>query len=229
MTKTIKDNLVVTLDYTLIVEDEILESTEDGEKIKFIQGIGQIIPGLENALYDMKVGEKKTVVIEPDDAYGDYDPESLEIAQKEEFSEEIPLDVGTFLDLRDDEDNVLSAQIIEADEDTITLDFNHPLAGKTLTFEITVADLRPASEEELEHGHVHEELIINSSRSLLRLREHPKIEIAMGEYAKTNDRSKYWRLLSHLQSGCSGKSAIHRRTKLLVLYLQDQKISTEDC
>ena len=156
MTKTIKDNLVVTLDYTLIVEDEILESTEDGEKIKFIQGIGQIIPGLENALYDMKVGEKKTVVIEPDDAYGDYDPESLEIAQKEEFSEEIPLDVGTFLDLRDDEDNVLSAQIIETDEDTITLDFNHPLAGKTLTFEITVADLRPASEEELEHGHVHE-------------------------------------------------------------------------
>lgn len=156
MTKTIKDNLVVTLDYTLIVEDEILESTEDGEKIKFIQGMGQIIPGLENALYDMKVGEKKTVVIEPEDAYGDYDPESLEIAQKEEFSEEIPLDVGTFLDLRDDEDNVLSAQIIDADADTITLDFNHPLAGKTLTFEISVVDLRPASEEELEHGHVHE-------------------------------------------------------------------------
>ncbi len=155
MTKTIKDNLVVTLDYTLIVEDEILESTEDGEKIKFIQGMGQIIPGLENALYDMKVGEKKTVVIEPEDAYGDYDPESLEIAQKEEFSEEIPLDVGTFLDLSDDEDNVLSAQIVEADEETITLDFNHPLAGKTLTFEITVADLRPASEEELDHGHVH--------------------------------------------------------------------------
>ena len=157
MTKTIKDNLVVTLDYTLIVEDEILESTEDGEKIKFIQGMGQIIPGLENALYDMKVGEKKTVVIEPEDAYGDYDPESLEIAQKEEFSEEIPLDVGTFLDLSDDEDNVLSAQIVEEDEDTITLDFNHPLAGKTLTFEITVADLRPASEEELDHGHVHED------------------------------------------------------------------------
>jgi FKBP-type peptidyl-prolyl cis-trans isomerase SlyD len=155
MAKTIKDNFVVTLDYTLIVEDEILESTEDGEAIEFIQGIGQIIPGLENALYDMKVDDKKTVVIEPEDAYGDYDPESLEIAQKEEFSEEIPLEVGTFLDLRDDEDNVLSAQIVEEDEDTITLDFNHPLAGKTLTFEITVADLRPASEEEIDHGHVH--------------------------------------------------------------------------
>ena len=155
MSKSIQDNLVVTLDYTLIVDEEIMESTDDNEPIVFIQGIGQIIPGLENALYGMTAGEKKTVVIEPEDAYGDYDPESLEIAKKEEFSEEIPLDVGTFLDLGDDEGNVLSAQIIEEDEDTVTLDFNHPLAGKTLTFEITVSDLRPASEEELDHGHAH--------------------------------------------------------------------------
>ncbi len=155
MIKTVQDNLVVTLDYTLIVEEEILESTEDGEPIEFIQGIGQIIPGLEDALYGMKVGEKKKVVIEPENAYGDYDPQSLEVARKEEFSEDIPLDVGTFLDLRDDDDDVLSAQIVEADEDTITLDFNHPLAGKTLTFEILVTDLREASDEEQEHGHVH--------------------------------------------------------------------------
>jgi FKBP-type peptidyl-prolyl cis-trans isomerase SlyD len=155
MTEKVGDNHVVTLDYTLIVEEEILESTTDGEPIEFIQGIGQIIPGLENALYDLKVGEKKTVTIEPGEAYGDYDPESLEIVRKEEFSEEIPLDVGTFLDLTDDEGDVLSAQIIEADEDTVTLDFNHPLAGKTLTFEVTVSGLRPASQEELDHGHVH--------------------------------------------------------------------------
>jgi len=155
MSETVQDNLVVTLDYTLIVDEEIMESTADGEPIEFIQGIGQIIPGLESALYGMKVDEKKTVVIEPADAYGDYDPESLDIAKKEEFSEEIPLDVGTFLDLRDDENNILSAQIIEEDEDTVTLDFNHPLAGKTLTFEITLSALRPASEEELDHGHAH--------------------------------------------------------------------------
>jgi len=155
MTKTVEDNLVITLDYKLIVEDELLESTEDGEPILFIQGIGQIIPGLENTLYGMEVGNQKTVVIQPEDAYGEYDPESLQEAKKEEFSEEVPLDVGTFLDLEDDEGDVLSAQIIAAEEDTITLDFNHPLAGKTLTFEITVTDLRPASEEELDHGHVH--------------------------------------------------------------------------
>ena len=151
----VEDNLVVTLDYTLMVEDEVMESTADGEPIQFIQGMGQIIPGLENALYGLRIGDKKTILIQPDDAYGEYDPESTEIVKKEEFSEEVPLDVGTFLDLSDDDGEVLSAQIIEEDEDTITLDFNHPLAGKALTFDITVTDLRPATAEELDHGHVH--------------------------------------------------------------------------
>jgi FKBP-type peptidyl-prolyl cis-trans isomerase SlyD len=155
MTREVEDNLVVTLDYILFVEDEVMESTADGEPIQFIQGIGQIIPGLEKALYGLQVGDKKKAMIQPEDAYGEYDPESIEIVKKEEFSEEVPLDVGTFLDLSDDDGEVLSAQVIEEDEDTVTLDFNHPLAGKTLTFEITVTDLRPATDEELEHGHVH--------------------------------------------------------------------------
>jgi FKBP-type peptidyl-prolyl cis-trans isomerase SlyD len=155
MVEKVQDNLVVILDYTLIVEDEMLESTDEGEAIQFIQGLGQIIPGLENALYGMKVGEKKTVVIEPEDAYGVYDEESTQVAKKDEFAEEIPLDVGTFLDLDDDEGEILSAQIIEEDEETVTLDFNHPLAGKILTFEITVSELREPTSEELDHGHVH--------------------------------------------------------------------------
>ncbi len=155
MTEIVQDNLIVTLDYTLIVEDEILETTTEEGPIIFIQGIGQIIPGLENALYGMKVGEKKTVVIEPDQAYGEYDDESTQVAKKDEFSEEIPLDVGTFLDLEDDEGEILSAQVIAEDGDTVTLDFNHPLAGKTLTFEITLSGLRKATPEELDHQHVH--------------------------------------------------------------------------
>lgn len=155
MTQTVQDNLIVTLAYKMIVEEEMLESTEDGEPIEFIQGIGQVIPGLENALYGMKVGDQKTVVIPPEEAYGEYDPESLQETKKDEFSEEVPLDVGTFLDLEDDEGDILSAQIIDTNEDTVTLDFNHPLAGKTLTFEITLTDLRRPSEEELDHGHIH--------------------------------------------------------------------------
>ena len=73
MHQTVQDNQVISLDYELIVEDESLENTADGEPIQFIQGIGQIIPGLENALYGMKVGEQKTIVIQPEDGYGEYD------------------------------------------------------------------------------------------------------------------------------------------------------------
>ena len=155
MNDIVQNDLVVTLDYKLFVEDELLESTDDGEPIQFLQGHGQIIPGLEDAIINLKVGDTKKVVIEPENAYGEYDQESIEVAKIEEFSEEVPMDVGTFLDFRDDDDEVLSAQIVEADEETVTLDFNHPLAGKTLTFEITVTDLRPATEEELDHGHAH--------------------------------------------------------------------------
>ena len=83
MTEKVQDNMIVTLDYTLIVENETLESTSDGEAIVFIQGMGQIIPGLENALYDMKAGEEKTVVIKPEDAYGVYDEEPTQVDNKE--------------------------------------------------------------------------------------------------------------------------------------------------
>ena len=155
MSTTVQDDQVVTLHYTLIIDGEEIESTREGEPIRFIQGIGQIIPGLEEALYGMRSGEQKTVTIPPEDAYGEYDPDSIEVVKQEEFSEEIPLDVGTFLDLRDDEGDVLSAEIIDADEETVTLNFNHPLAGEELTFEVEVVDLRPATASELEHGHAH--------------------------------------------------------------------------
>lgn len=148
--------MVVTLDYKLIVDDDELESTEDSDPIQFIQGLGQIIPGLEDELYEMELGESKTIEVMAADAYGEVDPNARQKVKQEEFSEDVPLDVGTFLDLRDSDDNVLSAQIIDKDEETVTLDFNHPLAGKDLVFEITIADLRPATEEELEHGHVHD-------------------------------------------------------------------------
>ena len=151
----VKDQMVVSLHYTLLIDGEELESTLDGEPITFLQGAGQIIPGLENALYDMEIGQEKKVVVAPEDAYGIYDPDSVEVVKQEEFSEEVPLDIGTFLDLRDDEGDVLSAQVIEADEDTVTLDFNHPLAGEELTFQVKVEAIRAAAEEEINHGHAH--------------------------------------------------------------------------
>ncbi len=156
MSKQVKDDMVVTLDYALIVDDEELESTKGSRPIQFIQGHGQIIPGLEEAIAGMEVGSSKTIHVKAEDAYGEIDPDARQKVKQEEFSEDVPLDVGTFLDLRDQDDNVLSAQIVDKDEETVTLDFNHPLAGKDLVFEVTIADLRPATESELEHGHIHE-------------------------------------------------------------------------
>ena len=145
------DGLVVSLDYALIIEDEVLESIAETKPIQFIQGRGQILPALEEALYGMSVGESKTIPLAAADAYGEVDPASIHKANQDEFAIDIPLKVGTFLDLRDEKDNVFSAQIIAKDEDTITLDFNHPLAGQDLTFEVTVAGLRHAAgDEELE-------------------------------------------------------------------------------
>lgn len=155
MSAGIQDNDVVSLKYTLYVEDEEMESTEEDKPIEFIQGLGQVIPGLEEGIYGLSVGDQKTIAVEAKDAYGEFDPESRQKIKQEEFSEEIPLDVGTFLDFRDDDGDVLSAQIIERDEDTVTVDFNHPLAGKDLVFELEIVGLRPATEEELAHGHVH--------------------------------------------------------------------------
>jgi FKBP-type peptidyl-prolyl cis-trans isomerase SlyD len=151
----IKDQMVISLHYTLLIDGEELESTLDGEPITFLQGGGQIIPGLEEALYDMEVGQEGKVVIAPEDAYGIYDPDSVQVVKQEEFSEEVPLDIGTFLDLRDDEGDVLSAQVIDTDEDTVTLDFNHPLAGEELTFQVKISAIRAATEEEISHGHAH--------------------------------------------------------------------------
>jgi FKBP-type peptidyl-prolyl cis-trans isomerase SlyD len=156
MAEKVADDHVVKLHYTLFVEDEELESTEGGNPIQFIQGRGQIIPGLEEALYGMSPGETQTVAVEAEDAYGMVDPDARQLVKIEEFSEEIPLEVGTFLDFRDEHGDVLSAQIIARDEETVTVDFNHPLAGKDLVFEVEIEDVRPADPEELDHGHVHE-------------------------------------------------------------------------
>ncbi|MBS1250642.1 MAG: FKBP-type peptidyl-prolyl cis-trans isomerase SlyD [Chloroflexi bacterium] len=151
----ITDNIVVSLDYTLIVDGEVLESTADAKPIQFIQGLGQIIPGLEEALDGMALGDSKTISVPAAKAYGKVDPDAVQKVKIEEFSEDVPLEVGTFLDLRDQEGDTLSAQITAKGEDTVTLDFNHPLAGKDLVFEVTVTELRLATEEELEHGHAH--------------------------------------------------------------------------
>jgi FKBP-type peptidyl-prolyl cis-trans isomerase SlyD len=152
----VEDDLVVGLDYTLHLDDgEVLDTSTGREPLEFLQGRGQIIPGLEQALYGMVLGEKKDVVVAPADAYGESDPDAFELVDRDVFPPDLDLTPGTGLGMRDGSGRALEAYGVEVRPDGVLLDFNHPLAGETLYFQVTVAALRPATAEELTHGHVH--------------------------------------------------------------------------
>jgi len=151
----VEKDIVVTLDYTLKVADEVVDTSKGGDPIVFLQGHGQIIPGLESALYGMSIGDSKNVHVSPKQGYGDVDEKAFSVIPRDEFPSDIPLEPGVGLRLRDEEGEVVDAQIASVDAENVRLDFNHPLAGKDLQFSVTVVDLRDATREELEHGHVH--------------------------------------------------------------------------
>lgn len=155
--QVVADDVVVSLDYTLTVEGQVIDSTEEDQPLQFLQGHQNIISGLENELVGMKIGDRKTVTVQSAEAYGEVDPENIIDVPRGEFPKEIPLEVGTELEVKNSDGEVLSATITSVNKDSIKLDFNHPLAGKTLIFDVTVVDLRVPTDEELAHGHVHME------------------------------------------------------------------------
>lgn len=155
----VQDEIVVSMSYELKVDGEVIDSTDkiEGESIAFIQGLGQIIPGLEVALYEMKVGESKQVKVEPAEAYGDVDPEAFIWVPREDFPDSIPLEVSTVFEMREENGDTHLAHITEIQPDQVHVDLNHPLAGKGLEFKVEILSLRAATSEELEHGHVHDD------------------------------------------------------------------------
>jgi len=153
--RVIGDNDVVSLEYTLKVNGKVVDSSEGHGPIDFIQGQRQIIPGLEKELYGMAVGESKDVVVSPDEGYGEVNPEAFLDVPKSEFPPEIPLEPGVGIQLRDPGGQIFDAFIEEVGEDTVRLNFNHPLAGKELHFHVKVVGIREATAEEIAHGHVH--------------------------------------------------------------------------
>ncbi len=154
---TVKDDVVVSMDYSLHVDGELIDSSQGQEPLDFIQGSGSIIPGLENELYGMKIGESKKVVVSALDGYGELHEEAFTEVPRDQFPSDIPMEVGTEIQVRDEEGHPMHSRIVEVNDDSVKLDFNHPLAGKELHFDIKIVGLRDATEEELAHGHVHHE------------------------------------------------------------------------
>ena len=150
---TVQDNMAVSLDYTLRLADgQIVDTSEGREPLVFIQGQGQIIPGLERELYGMALGEEKDVVVAPVDGYGEFDSELLETLPRSIFPADIVLEPGMGFRMRTDTGQVVIVYIHSLEDDQVVVDLNHPLAGETLYFHVKIADLREASADELGGG-----------------------------------------------------------------------------
>lgn len=141
---------VVSMHYTLTnTAGEVLDSSEGQEPLAYLHGAGNIIPGLENALTGKAAGSQLTVTVAPEDGYGPHHAELVQTVPRDMFDAD---DIQPGMAFRADE-HVLVITAVNADE--VTVDGNHPLAGQTLHFAVEITEVRPASEEELAHGHVH--------------------------------------------------------------------------
>lgn len=154
---TIADNIAVSMKYELRIDDEgIIDRSEDNKAFEFIQGSGEIVPGLEKELYGMTIGDEKEIIVEPHEGYGEYDPEDVEKVSRNIFPTDLDLEEGLSLWMRDPESGEsFPATVVKLHPDEVVLDFNHPLAGETLYFHVRILDLRPATREETVHGHIH--------------------------------------------------------------------------
>ncbi|HEX8990716.1 MAG TPA: peptidylprolyl isomerase [Anaerolineales bacterium] len=151
----VDEGKVVSMHYTLHVDGNVIDSSEGGEPLQFIQGMGHIIPGLEQELYDMEVGQSKKVIVQAKDGYGEADASAFMDVPRESFPTDVPLEKGTELELRDQSGHPVYARIDQVTDKNVRLDMNHPLAGKELHFDVKIAGVRAATADEASHGHVH--------------------------------------------------------------------------
>jgi FKBP-type peptidyl-prolyl cis-trans isomerase SlyD len=138
----IKNGSLVSFEYTLSDENrEVIQSNKGKEPVTYTHGQGEIIPSLEKRLSEMDINEEKSICLKPEEAYGPVDPQGF----KEIPKTDVPaaaLKVGTALSTRDPEGEEHIIHVREVKPETVILDFNHPLAGKTLNFDVKVLDIR---------------------------------------------------------------------------------------
>ncbi|MFB6260293.1 MAG: peptidylprolyl isomerase, partial [Thiohalorhabdaceae bacterium] len=148
-------NRVVSIDYTLKDnDDQVIDTSEGREPLAYIHGVGQIIPGLENALEGKEPGADVSVTINPEEGYGERDESMVLNVPREQFEGAESIEPGMQFQAETDE-GVRILTVLEAGDQEVTVDGNHPLAGITLNFDVSVQDVREAEQEELDHGHVH--------------------------------------------------------------------------
>jgi peptidylprolyl isomerase len=142
----VKSGDTVAIHYTGTLDDGTVFDTSDGrDPLEFTVGAGHIIPGLDQALPGMQIGERKTVAIECTEAYGPLNPDLRQAIPRDGIPEDIPLDLGTQLQMQTPDGQALPVTVVAVDEATVTLDANHPLAGKDLTFDFELLRIDAAA------------------------------------------------------------------------------------
>jgi FKBP-type peptidyl-prolyl cis-trans isomerase SlyD len=152
----IAQDSVVTLHYTLKDDaGEVLDSSSAGEPLAYLHGHGNLIPGLERALAGKGPGDKLQVRVPPAEGYGEYDRQLIQRVPRRNLRGISNLRAGMRLQANTGQ-GVRSVTVTQIAGDMVTLDANHPLAGKSLNFEVEIAEVREATPEEIAHGHVHQ-------------------------------------------------------------------------
>jgi FKBP-type peptidyl-prolyl cis-trans isomerase SlyD len=156
----IENNNVVTLNYILHTIEEngdktFVEQTTSENPLTFLYGVGMMLPKFEENIQGLNEGDKATFTLEAIDAYGERDDRAIAQLPADMFNETGLPPVGEVLPLQDNQGNQFRAVVVEVTPEAVVADLNHPMAGKVLNFEIEILNTRPATEEELSHGHAH--------------------------------------------------------------------------
>jgi FKBP-type peptidyl-prolyl cis-trans isomerase SlyD len=150
---------VVSLTYDLYVDQDgaetLVESATPEQPLTFLYGAGQMLPKFEENLSALATGDNYDFHLTAGDAYGDYDDEAVTNLPKEMFAGTDMPEIGSILPLQDNNGNRFQGQVVSIAEDAVIVDLNHPMAGQDLHFKGNILNVRPATPEELSHGHAH--------------------------------------------------------------------------
>lgn len=137
--------MTVRMEYTLTADGNVVDSTEGRGPFHYVHGRGHIIPGLERQLAGLHVGDARDITVEAEEAYGPVDPAAFVEITREQLPPDVTPEIGLILRGVDPGGRAFQARISGVTDDSVTLDLNHPLAGKTLLFKVTILEIAPAS------------------------------------------------------------------------------------
>ena len=158
MTLMIGKHSVVSINYTLRDDaGQTMDNSEEAEPLVYLHGTNNLIPGLENELQGKVTGAKFVSTISPKDAYGEISEEFIQTLGKEMFQDVESVEVGMTFMAQGEGGQQRQVRVTAVEGEEVTIDANHPMAGKTLHFDVEVVEVREATDQEMEHGHVHQD------------------------------------------------------------------------